>query len=246
VLVVCPVNPFWWPVTASIYKYAARTLTGAYKDTQYRTVYFHTWGAKESAAYEHYLGSMARAIAAFRERHGVLVVAAAMERLDAKACRHLSDRLGGIPVFTSDEYDMYQLVSILRACHLMVSSRYHGIVTAMPVLVPSAGVTMDERIRNLMRERAQMHLFLEVDEPQLESKLLEILETLRRDADSIRQGIAQTVVRSLKVMARMGVHFEEQVHRTYPEFRIRTGVYSWEDYLPPMSEALRRLVEAHA
>jgi polysaccharide pyruvyl transferase WcaK-like protein len=245
VLVVCPINPFWWPVTASIYKYAARTLTGAYKDTQYRTVYFHTWGAKEAAAYEHYLGSIARAVAAFRERHGVMVVAAAMERLDAKACHQLSDRLGGIPVFTSDDYNMYELVSILRACHSMVSSRYHGIVTAMPALVPSAGVTMDERIRNLMRERGQMNLFLEVDEPELEPKLLEILETLRRDADAIRQGISQTVVRNLKVMARMGMHFEEQVHRTYPEFPIRTGVYSWEDYLPPLRTALRALVERH-
>ena len=48
---------------------------------------------------------------------------------------------------------MYQMVSILRAGHLMISSRYHGIVTSMPALVPSAGVTMDERIRNLMQER---------------------------------------------------------------------------------------------
>jgi len=30
---------------------------------------------------------------------------------------------------------MYQLVSILRACHLMVSSRFHGIVTSMAGLV---------------------------------------------------------------------------------------------------------------
>jgi polysaccharide pyruvyl transferase WcaK-like protein len=245
VLVVCPINPFWWPVRASIYKYAARALTGAYKDTQYRTVYFHTWGEREAAAYEHYLGSMARAVAAFRARHGVMVVAVAMERLDARACHHLSDHLGGVPVFTSDDYDMYQLVSILRAGHLMVSSRYHGIVTAMPALVPSAGVTMDERIRNLMRERGHQHLVVEVDDPELESRLLEILETLRREADAIRQGIAQTVVRNLKVMARMGMHFEEQVHRTYPQFPVRTGVYGWEDYLPPLGAGLRALIERH-
>ena len=245
VLVVCPINPFWWPVEASLFKYAARTLTGAYKDSQYRTVYFHTWGANEAAAYEHYLGSIARAVSAFRERHGVMVVVAAMERLDAKACYQLSDRLGGVPVLTSDDYDMYQLVSILRACHLMVSSRYHGIVTAMPARVPSAGVTMDERIRNLMRERGQMNLLLEVDEPELEPKLLHILETLRRDTEPIREGIARTVARNLKVMARMGMHFEEQVQHTYPEFPIRTGAYSWEDYLPPLGPGLRALVEKY-
>jgi len=34
---------------------------------------------------------------------------------------------GGVPVLTSDDYNMYQMVSILRACRLMVSSRYHGL-----------------------------------------------------------------------------------------------------------------------
>jgi len=245
VLVVCPINPFWWPVRASLFKFVAKTMTGAYKDVQYRTVYFHTWGPKEAAAYEHYLRSMARAVNAFRERHGVMVVLVAMERLDAKACSQLAGRLGGVPVFTSDDYDMYQLVSILRACHLMVSSRYHGIVTAMPALVPSGGVTMDERIRNLMRERGHLHLLLEVDDPELEPKLLEMMESLRRDAEAIREGIGRTVARNLKLMARMGLYFENHLQRLYPAFPVRTGVYSWEDYLPPLSPRLRALVEQY-
>ena len=36
-------------------------------------------------------------------------------------------------------------------------------------------------------------------------------------------------------MARMGIYFEEQVARRYPEFPVRTGVLGWEDYLPPLS-----------
>jgi polysaccharide pyruvyl transferase WcaK-like protein len=228
-----------------VFKLAARSLTGAYKNTQYRTVYFHTWGARQAAAYEHYLGSMARAVDAFRQRHGVMVVLVAMERLDTKACRDMAGRLGGVPVFTSDDYDMYQLVSILRACHYMVSSRYHGIVTAMPALGPSAGVTMDERIRNLMRERGHRHLLLEVDDAELEPKLLDILETLRRDAEAVRDGIARTVTRNLKVMARMGMFFEQHLQRRFPEFPVRTGLYSWEDYLPPLGPALRNLVEKY-
>jgi len=245
ILVVCPINPFFWPVRASLFKAAACVLTGAYKQTRYRTVYFHHWGAKAAAAYDHYLGSIARAVDAFRKQYGVMVVLVAMERLDSKACHQLAERLGGAPVFTSDQYDMYQLVSILRACHLMVSSRYHGIVTAMPGLVASAGVTMDERIRNLMHERGHEHLLLEVDDVELEGKLLEILETLRRDADAVRDGIGRTVARNLKVMARMGVFFEEHLQRRYPEFPVRTGVHSWEDYLPPLSPNLRKLLEEH-
>ena len=243
ILVVCPINPFFWPVRASLFKAAACALTGAYKETRYRTVYFHNWGPKAAAAYEHYLGSIARAVEAFRKKHSLMVVLVAMERLDTKACHRLADRLGGVPIFTSDQYDMYQLVSILRACHLMVSSRYHGIVTSMPARVPSLGVTMDERIRNLMRERGHEHLLLEVDDVELAGKLLENLETLRRDADDVRDGIGRTVARNLKVMARMGVFFEEHLQRRYPEFPVRTGVHSWEDYLPPLSPNLRKLLE---
>src|ERR1700757_1434684 len=44
VLVVCPINPFEWPVKASLGKLVARKLTGAYKESHYRSVYFHNSG----------------------------------------------------------------------------------------------------------------------------------------------------------------------------------------------------------
>ena len=123
----------------------------------------------------------------------------------------------------------------------MDSSRYHGIVTCMPSLVASAGVTMDERIRNLMRERGHQHLLLTVEDSDLEPRLLQTMETLVAEADSVREGIGRTVVRNLKVMARMGTFLEAAVRRTYPEFPLRSGVLSWEDYLPPLSKSLHDL-----
>src|SRR5262249_39331752 len=154
----------------------------------------------------------------FRTQHEVFPVLVGTERLDADACRRLAERLGGAPVFTSEQYDIYQLVSILRAARLMVSSRYHAIVTSMPALVPSAGVTFDERIRNLMRERGHMDLLANVDDPDLEPKILAMLEKLMREGEGIAGGIGRTVVRNLKLMARMGVRFEEHVLQRYPEF----------------------------
>jgi len=127
---------------------------------------------------------------------------------------------------------------------MMASSRYHGIVTSMPGLVPSAGITMDERIRNLMRERGHQDLLMTVDDPDLESKLLAALEKLASEGERIADGIGRTVVRNLKVMARMGVYFEEEVRRRYPEFETRKGEWSWESYLPPLSIGLRSLLEA--
>ena len=67
----------------------------------------------------------------------------------------------------------------------------------------------------------------------------------RKERESIAEGIGRTVVKNLKVMARMGVYFEEEVQRRYPEFPTRKGEWSWEDYLPPLSPNLRKLVEAY-
>jgi polysaccharide pyruvyl transferase WcaK-like protein len=245
VLVVCPINPFEWPVKASVAKYALRSLTGAYKDSHYRTVYFHNAGPAADKAYLKYWTSIANAVAAFRQKKNVFVILAATERLDARPARKIAEKLGGVPVLTSDEYNMYELVSVLRACHMMASSRYHGIVTSMPGLVPSAGITMDERIRNLMRERGHQDLLMTVDDPELEEKLLVALEKLSYEGESIATGIAQTVVKNLKVMARMGVYFEEEVQRRYPEFETRRGEWSWEDYLPPMNRGLHELITAY-
>jgi polysaccharide pyruvyl transferase WcaK-like protein len=245
VLVLCPIHPFVWPVKASIAKYLARVTTGAYKDSQYRTVYFHESGEEVDRKYKKYIQGYVEATKAFQQKHHVFTVLVAMERLDAVACGDIAAEIPGTPIFTSDDYDMFQIVSILRQCAYMVSSRYHGIVTCMPSLVASAGVTMDERIRNLMRERGHQHLFLAVDEPDLGPKLLQIMETLVAEADSVRDGIARTVVGNLKVMARMGTILEDLVRRQYPEFPLHSGVRSWEEYLPPLSPALVKLAERY-
>ena len=246
VLAVCPINPFEWPVRASVAKFVAHSVAGAYKDSHYRSVYFHNSGPEAERAYQHYLTSIANAVGAFRQRRKVFVIMVATERLDARPANRIAEQLGGVPVLTSEEYNIYELVSVLRCCHMMASSRYHGIVTSMPGQVPSVGITMDERIRNLMTERGHQNLLMNVDDADLEAKLLLALEVLATDGECIADGIARTVVRNLQVMARMGVHFEEEVQRRYPEFPTRKGEWSWEDYLPPMSPGLHRLVEAYS
>ena len=245
VLVLCPIHPFVWPVKASLARYVARVTTGAFKESQYRTVYFHESGAEVDRKFKLYIEGFVTSTGAFQQKHKVFTVLAATERLDAVACRAIAEQVPGLPIFTSDDFDMYQLVSILRQATYMVSSRYHGIVTSMPSLVVSAGVTMDERIRNLMRERGHNHLCVSVDDPDLGPKMLHLMESLVAEAEFIREGIGQTVVRNLKVMARMGVIFEDLMRRQYPEFPVHGGVRSWEEYLPPLSAGLARLAEKY-
>ena len=243
VLAVCPINPFFWPVKPSVSKWIAHSLAGAYKHSYYRTIYFHRSGRDVDAAYERYLSAMAAGVQNYRKGRAVFPILVAMEMLDRDACHRIAEKLGGAPIFASDEYNMYELVSILRASHRMLSSRYHAIVTSMPAGVPSAGVTMDERIRNLMRERSHEHLLMSVDDAELENKIPEALRALDAHSEQIRLDMGRVVARNLQLMAQMGVYFEEEVARRYPEFPVRTGVLSWEDYLPPLSPCLRQLVE---
>jgi polysaccharide pyruvyl transferase WcaK-like protein len=245
VLIFCPINPFFWPVKASTLKWVAHGVTGAYQQSHYRGPYFHNSGPQVEASYRQYLNAFAQAAKAAREKYRMFPVLVACERLDAHACHSIAESIGGAPVLTSEDYDMYQLVSILRAGHLMISSRYHGIVTSMPALVASAGVTMDERIRNLMQERGHTHLSMDVDDPSLGEKLIQTIGVLQREREMIADGIGRTVVKNLKTMARMGIFLESAVHERYPEFPIQDGVKSWEEYLPPLHPGLRRLVELY-
>src|ERR1700683_4098685 len=209
VLAVCPINPFWWPVKASLAKWMAHSFAGAYKDSYYRTIYFHRSGREVDAAYEKYLTAMAAGVRRYKESRPVFPVLIAMEMLDRDACERVAQKLGGVPVFASDRYNMYELVSILRSCDRVLSSRYHAIVTSMPAGVPSAGVTMDERIRNLMRERGHEHLLMRVDDADLADKIVVALNALDSETDAIRDGMEGTVARNLQMMARMGTYFEE-------------------------------------
>jgi hypothetical protein len=102
---------------------------------------------------------------------------------------------------------------------------------------------MDERIRNLMRERGHEHLLLDVDDAELEWKLFDVMVALCKETDRVRDDIGRTVVKNLQLMARMGRYLEDHVARRYPEFPVRTGTLNWEDYLPPLSPTLRRLLE---
>jgi hypothetical protein len=96
-----------------------------------------------------------------------------------------------------------------------------------------------------MSERGHQDLLMNVDDPDLEPKLVDAMSKLAAQREQIADGIGRCVVKNLRVMARMGVFFEEEVQRRYPDFPTRKGEYSWEDYLPPLSPNLHRLLETY-
>src|SRR5258707_1801173 len=135
ILVICPIHPFVWPVKASIAKYLARVTTGAYKGSQYRSVYFFESGDKVDRKFQHYISAFTKATQAFVQRHRVFPILVAMERLGAVACRQIAARITCTPVFTSNDHNMFQIVSIFHAWASMVSASYHGCINGMPIPV---------------------------------------------------------------------------------------------------------------
>ncbi len=253
VVVVCPIHPFWWPVKPDPWRALVHGVTGAHEDTHYRSIYFHHDAPDVEKRLVDYLGRLAGGLVDLTKSRDVFPVIVAMEALDRRAAERFSERVEQTsrerwPLFVSDEHDMYEIVSILRRASLVVSSRYHALVCSMPGAVPSIGVTMDERIRNLMKDRGTPELSLEVDDPELDAKLRERGLRLLEDREAGAAPIERSVARNLRVMGEMGAMFVDHVRRAHPRYPLRAGLGEAGDplaHLPPLPSLQRRILERH-
>ncbi len=250
VVAFSPINAFWWPVKADLGKAARRVLSGAHRDSHYASVYFHNDGPEVSRKQNAYLDALAHAARTFRDRHDAFLILYGSEALDRRACEALAERLDPKPpLIISDEHDHTEMVATLWATDLLVTSRYHAAVCSMAGRAVSLGVTMDERIRNLMADRGTPQFSLEVDAPDLAQDLVARMEEAWTDREKLRDGIEQTVVRNLRRMGEMGAMLVDHVRARHPEmpFADHLGEHGdpW-DHLPPLSPRLAALRDAWA
>jgi hypothetical protein len=229
-----------------VIKATARGLLGQFREDHYKSIYFHEWSERDGIAYDAYLDGLAEAAGTFASERGAFLVLAGSEMLDRGACEDLAERFSQPPpVLVSDEIDMYDFVSMLRCASYMVSSRYHAMVTSMPGGVPSIGVTMDERIHNLLHDRGHAEYLFRVDDEDLGEALLAALRRLEGDADRVRAETLAFVPSQIRVMGQMGMDLVDEVQRVYPAFPVRDVPRTWERHLPPLSPELERLLEEH-
>ena len=247
-LIGCPIHPFWWPVKPDLWKTAGHAALGLHAESHYASLYFHRSGAEVDAAQARYVAAFAEGLRAQRDRTGAFVALVGMEQLDRRACEQVSEALGGAPILASDTYDMYALVSVVRQASLLLSSRYHAIVCSMPAGVPSIGVTMDERIRNLMVDRGQAELALRVDQPDLGEAAAAALAQVSSTPDEARWKIEACVSKNLVRMGQMGVWFVDHLRERHPEIPIAArfgGAGAPLDHLPPPPPAVLALLDRH-
>ncbi len=246
IIVICPINPFWWPVKPDIGKAVAQGLVGQYKREHYRSFYYHHSSEDADLKYDTYLQGIADGLERFLAEEDAFTILVGMERVDRQSAEALAERLDvKPPMFISDDYDMFDMVSVLRCCSAMISSRFHAVVTSMPGLVPSGGITMDERIRNLMNDRGHPELFVEVDEEQLDEKVYAMLRRLWDDGEQISEDIARVIPQQFKLMGQMGIDFMDEVQRVYPEFPRKDLGNDPLAHLPPLSPYLQGILEKY-
>jgi polysaccharide pyruvyl transferase WcaK-like protein len=244
ILLICPVNPFWWPVRASLPKSLAR-LFGCYRNSHYARVLFFQSGREVNERFDGYLDSIARAVRAFCQRSNYFPVVAASERVDRLAVEKLSSRLGGTPQFHSCDYDIRQFVSVLRNADLLISSRYHPVVTTMPARVVAGAISIDERLSNLMHNCGCGHLLVNADQEDLEQQLYAMLQTMWRSRLQIQEALGTTVVRELRKFSEMGRSVRKRLCESYPRIADSPEPSCWCGFLPPLSHSLQQLIEAH-
>jgi polysaccharide pyruvyl transferase WcaK-like protein len=246
-LVVCPINPFFWPAKPDLVKTAALKLAGQFGEDHYDAAYFHTWSDEAERRYDAYIEGLARAAREFVSQTDAFLVCVGMEMLDRAACEDLVARLPkAAPCLVSDQHDMYTLVSVLRQASLLVTSRFHAMVTSMPAGVPSVGVTMDERISNLLHDRGHSELLLRVDEPGLGERLIHAMRLAHAERERLSAQTRAFVPSQLKVLGQMGIDFETELLRVYPSFPRRNVPRTPENYLPRLAPELVTLMETYA
>ena len=246
VVALCPINPFWWPVKPDLAKAVQHKLGGQHKKEHYQSIYFHHKSKENDEKYDTYTQAIAWAADQFQKEEDVFLILVGMEKLDRRSAEKVNRCLDyDIPLFISDTYDMYEMVSVVRNCSIMVSSRFHAIVTSMPGKVASGGITMDERIRNLMADRNHPELFLEVDEDNLPEKILKMLRHLSANQEQIGEDIARVLPRQLELMGQMGIDFMDEVVRVYPEFPRKDLPRTWDAHLPELGTQVAAIMEAH-
>lgn len=233
VLTVCPMNPFWWPVRPSPQMAREFRRSGAHKDRHYASLFFHAASPDIERKYRTYLTQLGQAVRDLCRSLSAFPVIVAMERVDEAACRDLSVIIDArSTVVVGAGHKVGDIVSMLRCSTLLLSSRFHALVGAMPAGIPSIGIAMDERIRNLFSETGQTDRVVDAQDPDLATRLVGAARRL--DPMDVRQVSRQTVCNALQAMGTMGQRFLEEVGRCLPDFPRPARPATWQAHIAPL------------
>lgn len=246
VVCIAPINPFCWPARPDFQKFAELTESGKHTETHCRSVFFYNDSEQAKTRYKQYLSAISSALMCHKEGSDFFPVLIGMESLDRKACSDLKQILGfDVPVFVSDEHSAHDVVSILRLSSLVISSRYHALVTSIPANVPGIGITIDERILNLMCDRGYPDSVLTVDDPELSEKLLGLMQKISSEPPISKAETGRFLVRQLTRVSDMGRALCREIEAKLPNVDVPNLDSEMETFLPSLSQDMKSLLEVN-
>ncbi len=211
---VAVIDPFCWPVRASLKKWLKSLYTGD-STGQYDKWYFFSNSPERQLSYTRYISEIAEAINRFCREQNVFPVIIGMERLDAKACSELKEKME-LPctMFLSGEVPADIMTGILRRLSYLVTSRYHAAVLSMESGIPIVSVSLDERLDGLMRELAlEKNYLYHVSDPELGEKIYQALSNARNQRSEIAACIFSANAQYKEKLIRMGLFLKSYIYR---------------------------------
>lgn len=190
---------------------AGREVVGmALVDFHLWPVVIKPWGPKaECYKWPHYFSrsperrqaseELARSYAALADeviaRHGKSVALIGMEGLDEAIVRRVHALMAQpdrARVFSSNEYNASQMVSVLRSLQLLVTSRYHACVLSLAAQIPQIAVGHDLRLKTIYQEMGLFEdYFVDPRASDVYGSLLPRVEWLLRDPSSQRETLVR-------------------------------------------------------
>jgi polysaccharide pyruvyl transferase WcaK-like protein len=233
VIAICPMNPFWWPVRPSPSMARELRRSGAHRHRHFASLFFHTESPDIERKYRTYLDQLGRAVRDLCRVMSAFPVIVAMDRVDRQACRDLAEIVQASgSVIAGAEHPVGDIVAALRCCDLLISSRFHALVAAMPAGVPSVGIAMDERIRNLLEASSQGERLVSAADPELGKK---VLDTVRRlDRAEVARASRLTVGEAIRATGEMGRRFVMEVGDRLPAFPLPGHAATWQAHVAPL------------
>ena len=221
---IAVINPFWWPIRPSVVDLFKAIITGNW-DLHVNKWYFFAWSKKRAVLFDNYIKYIATAINHFAKKRDHHVIIIGMEMLDIDACNKLQTQILSKPaIFSSKNYDGYELTEILRNLTLLVTSRYHARVLSMEGHVPAVAISMDERLDNIYGELGHEKLLLKVDDTKLEHSLLDALDYAHLNYASIKEQIKNKLPYFYTTMEDMGDYFKTFVESAFPGITVNAEV----------------------
>lgn len=210
--VLCPNNPFWWPVQTNVKRAIELDIAGAQSALRYGPLSFHSWDDLRAARFAAYKRGFAT-IAEGLKRRGYAPVFVAMERLDKAACDEISALLPfDAPVLVRGEHTLDALVGTLEDAQWIVTTRYHASVMAIANRVPVVGVSMDSRIDQLFAENGLSDWALSCEARGFEHSVLERIDAgIGPKLDALRERYAAIADRESRAFAQMGERLKRRI-----------------------------------